>query len=97
MNTTKYRVHHGTGYMSERDAFEIEVGRAFCGMPVLKPSDLKREALLVAMRHHLYNKAMLICEKEGHDWVDNSYGGPESGCVDLECRRCHQSHYQTLY
>lgn len=37
------------------------------------------------------------CATEGHRIVDNSYGGPDSGCIDLECRRCGWSHHVTLY
>jgi hypothetical protein len=35
-----------------------------------------------------------FCE---HDFVDRSYGGPDSGCVDLACKRCGYNHYVTLY
>lgn len=38
-----------------------------------------------------------VCKVRGHAWVDNSYGGPESGCVDVYCARCGYSHHVTLY
>lgn len=38
-----------------------------------------------------------VCKVRGHAWVDNSYGGPESGCVDVYCARCGRSHHVTLY
>lgn len=41
--------------------------------------------------------AMLVCRMRGHVWVDNSYGGPESGCVDVYCARCGHNHHVTLY
>ncbi|MCY1300615.1 hypothetical protein D9M69_534600 [compost metagenome] len=37
------------------------------------------------------------CAMRGHAIEDHSYGGPESGCVDLQCERCGWSHYVTLY
>lgn len=40
---------------------------------------------------------MLVCRVRGHVWVDNSYGGPESGCIDMHCARCGHSYYVTLY
>lgn len=40
---------------------------------------------------------MVICKVRGHAWVDNSYGGPESGCVDMHCTRCGHGHHVTLY
>ena len=41
--------------------------------------------------------AMLVCRMRGHAWVDNSYGGPESGCVDMHCARCGHGHFVQLY
>lgn len=37
------------------------------------------------------------CAMRGHDIEDHSYGGPESGCVDLQCTRCGWGHHVTLY
>jgi hypothetical protein len=37
------------------------------------------------------------CKALGHNIVDNSYGGPDSGCVDVYCTRCGFSHHVTLY
>ena len=41
--------------------------------------------------------AQLVCRVKGHDWQDNSYGGPETGCIDMDCRRCGYGFHHTLY
>jgi hypothetical protein len=38
-----------------------------------------------------------ICKHFGHDWEDDSYGGPESGCMAGHCNRCGYSFHHTLY
>lgn len=38
-----------------------------------------------------------ICKRYGHKIVDESYGGPETGCVSLHCTRCGFDHHETLY
>ena len=38
-----------------------------------------------------------VCDIKGHKLVDESYGGPESGCMDHSCNRCGQSWSVTLY
>ena len=42
-------------------------------------------------------QAKRTCAKIGHRIVDSSYGGPESGCVDLHCTRCGYHYNVTLY
>ena len=37
------------------------------------------------------------CDREGHRIVDMGYGGPEGGCVDLQCKRCGWSSKTILY
>lgn len=37
------------------------------------------------------------CQLMGHRWVDDSYGGPNGGCMAGHCRRCGDSFYTTLY
>lgn len=37
------------------------------------------------------------CEKKGHKWVDDSYGGPESGAMAAHCTRCGYSFHHQLY
>ncbi len=37
------------------------------------------------------------CRFKGHDWVDDSYGGPESGCMAGHCERCGCSFHTILY
>jgi hypothetical protein len=58
-----------------------------------------------ALRWRLYDwqqtgKAVaraLHCEFSGHAWVDDSYGGPDSGCMAAHCKRCGWSFHHTLY
>lgn len=38
-----------------------------------------------------------VCHRYGHDWIDESYGGPDSGCMAGECKRCGESFHTTLY
>lgn len=40
---------------------------------------------------------LLVCRMRGHKIVDHSYGGPDTGCVDVECTRCGQNWYTRLY
>ena len=56
------------------------------------------------MQYFIYSKEYLqiivlkrICNKEGHNWADEGYGGSESGCIDLHCIRCGHSIYNQLY
>lgn len=37
------------------------------------------------------------CERHGHEWVDESYGGPDSGCMAGHCTRCGYAFHHTLY
>ena len=38
-----------------------------------------------------------ICKHFDHDWVDESYGGPDSGCMAGYCKRCGYGFHHTLY
>ena len=38
-----------------------------------------------------------ICEWQGHELVDEGYAGPDSGCIDIVCRRCGWNYRKTLY
>ena len=38
-----------------------------------------------------------LCGKFGHKWVDESYGGPESGYMAATCSRCGESYHHRLY
>jgi hypothetical protein len=29
-----------------------------------------------------------VCALLGHAWIDNGFGGPDSGCIEMECTRC---------
>jgi hypothetical protein len=37
------------------------------------------------------------CDRFGHDWVDTSTGGPESGDMSGYCKRCGYSFHHQLY
>ena len=37
------------------------------------------------------------CTVHDHDFEDNSYGGPESGYIGVQCTRCGYSSGQQLY
>jgi hypothetical protein len=39
----------------------------------------------------------LRCAFGEHKWIDQSYGGPDSGCIDMYCSRCDKSFHHTLY
>jgi len=39
----------------------------------------------------------LICVLKGHSMIDESYGGPESGCMAGYCDRCNFSFHTQLY
>ena len=42
--------------------------------------------------------AATICRWYGHDMEDTgSYAGPESGCEDFTCRRCHWNFTHIYY
>lgn len=41
--------------------------------------------------------AVVICRIKGHEWVDESYGGPESGAMAGRCERCGHSFHHQLY
>jgi len=38
-----------------------------------------------------------ICRDEGHDWIEEGEGGPDSGWIGATCARCGYSHSVTLY
>jgi len=38
-----------------------------------------------------------VCNKFGHKWIDESYGGPDSGCMAGTCARCGKSFHKQLY
>ena len=39
----------------------------------------------------------LPCRLFGHDWEDDSYGGPDSGYMGVSCKRCGYSTGSQLY
>lgn len=41
--------------------------------------------------------AFAKCILDGHEWVDLSYGGPESGNIDMRCLRCGATVFTRLY
>lgn len=42
-------------------------------------------------------KDRLVCVVKNHDWVDDSYGGPDSGADGGHCARCGYSFYVRMY
>lgn len=55
----------------------------------------KREALRVVVMQELVDiQARRRCLTSGHRYVDESYGGLESGGIDVNCTRCgHYIHH----
>lgn len=45
----------------------------------------------------LANTDQAICREKGHDFVDYGVAGPDTGSIDLYCRRCNYSHSVVLY
>ena len=41
--------------------------------------------------------SVVVCAVRGHALIDDSYGGPESGCMAGHCSRCGWSFHHTLY
>lgn len=37
------------------------------------------------------------CGFTDHDWIDNSTAGPDSGDMDMYCRRCGKTFHHQLY
>jgi hypothetical protein len=51
-----------------------------------------------AIRAHIgWAFSALRCLLTDHKLQDNSYGGPDSGCIDLNCRRCGRNYHTALY
>lgn len=42
-------------------------------------------------------QSAFTCPDGKHDWEDDSYGGPESGCMAGHCKRCGFSFHEQLY
>ena len=38
---------------------------------------------------HLW--ARLVCKFRGHEWEDEGWATPDSGCIDMVCQRCGYS------
>lgn len=52
---------------------------------------------LVVMTELLQAYAKRVCAFNGHKWIDDSSGGPESGCIAMHCGRCGYSVHHRLY
>lgn len=38
------------------------------------------------------------CERlTGHDWIDHSHAGPDSGSIDMTCRNCGSHFHHVMY
>lgn len=57
-------------------------------------AEAKREVLMQELRAA---QARKVCRKVGHKWIDESYGNPESGAIDMHCGRCGFAHFVRLY
>lgn len=53
--------------------------------------------LYILLDQLLHRFKSLDCRFLGHTIEDESYGGPESGCIDLHCTHCHEEWYTRLY
>lgn len=40
---------------------------------------------------------IVVCRVVDHKWVDESYGGPDSGCMAGHCERCGYGFHHQLY
>lgn len=57
-------------------------------------ADAKRIVLMGELKHVVARRK---CKKEGHKWVDQSRGGPESGGAGGCCVRCGFYQWVQLY
>lgn len=60
------------------------------------------EARIKALDHWIYDELfqkynVKLCNAQGHNLKDESYGGPESGCMAGYCTRCGWSFKTILY
>lgn len=37
-------------------------------------------------------RACVVCRVRGHDLIDEGYASPESGCIEITCKRCGHSY-----
>lgn len=58
------------------------------------PEQAKLEAIVGDL---IWRSQCRKCDQVGHRIVDEGYGGPDHGCVDLHCLRCGWSQHTTLY
>ena len=60
---------------------------------------LLARAIIYSTLHTTYHNFIEnhICSRFGHRWVDESYGGPDSGCMAGTCSRCGASFHTQLY
>lgn len=50
---------------------------------------------IVAIYYIIIEKT--ICHKYGHNLVEEGYANPDSGYIEMTCKRCHKEWHQTLY
>jgi hypothetical protein len=43
------------------------------------------------------NSATILSRMCDHDWIDDSHAGPDSGNIDMTCRKCGKTCYASLY
>lgn len=51
--------------------------------------------VIISMVYQVFLR--MDCKFTGHSIVDDSYGGPESGCIDLSCEHCGENWFTRLY
>jgi hypothetical protein len=58
----------------------------------------KKSKVKFAFDYLVHAFKVVICAFIGHDVVDYGYAGPDSGCIDMQCKRCGVSlGHQWLY
>lgn len=77
-------IHDDHGYVGPAPRFQVFMSKRFPGITVF-------------WYRVTWMFSSIRCRISGHDWVDESYGGPDSGCMAGSCRRCGFSFHTTLY
>lgn len=52
---------------------------------------------LAPLRQDVVNELQRRAVDCDHDWVDDSHAGPDSGNIDMTCRKCGKTCYTNLY
>jgi hypothetical protein len=103
INYTKYMVSHGDPYNLVTE-FDEDGGPTERGLEKARRF-VRRAQAWTPIAWKIYGwvdraKTFCLafrCEAFGHDWVDDSYGGPDSGYMGCSCSRCGFSSGSYLY